>query len=91
MSDDIQERPDLADGRTYWNIRRGGKLVADYGSAKGRLFSVGDQVVLPPPLPRGSLWTVVAVELPETDGFNGTLVLEPANPDAPLGHDERVS
>jgi hypothetical protein len=83
MSRKDEERSDLADGRTFWNVRREGKLVADYASAKGRLFSVGDQVVLPPPLPRGSLWTVVAVELPETDGFNGTLVLEPANPDAP--------
>ncbi len=44
---------------------------------------MGDQLVLPPPLPRGSLWTVVAVEPPESAGFNGTLVLEPANTDTP--------
>jgi hypothetical protein len=47
-------------------------------SAKGRIYSVGDRLNLPPPLPRGSLWTVIAVEEPETEGYDGTLVLEPA-------------
>jgi hypothetical protein len=65
-------------GRTSWDIRREVRADADYQSAEGRFLAVGDQVNLPPPLPRGSLWTVVAVEPPETEGYDGTLVLEPA-------------
>jgi hypothetical protein len=64
---------------TQWDIRRvAGR--AQYLSAKGRQFAVGDVLNLPPPFPRGSVWIVVAVEPPETDGYDGTLVIEPAPP-----------
>ncbi len=68
---------------TLWDIRRDGRNVGDYSSAKGRMFEVGDLVNLPPPLPRGSIWRVVAVEPPETEGREGTLVLEQATPPEP--------
>jgi hypothetical protein len=48
-------------------------------SAQGQIFSVGDRLNLPPPLPRGSVWTVIAVEAAQTEGYDGTLVLEPAS------------
>jgi hypothetical protein len=65
---------------TRWDVRREVGADGEYHSARGRFFAVGDQVVLPPPLPRGSLWTVIAVESPQTAGYDGTLVLEPAAP-----------
>jgi hypothetical protein len=63
---------------TRWDIRReiGGR--AGYTSAKGRRFAVGDRLNVPPPLPQGSAWTVIAIEPPESEGYDGTLVLEPA-------------
>jgi hypothetical protein len=66
--------------RTRWDIRRDVGGSAQFMSPKGRFFSVGDRLNLPPPLPRGSVWIVTAVEPPETDGYDGTLVLEPAVP-----------
>jgi hypothetical protein len=77
-----EETTDSGSKRTRWDIQRevGGR--AAYESAKGRLFSIGDTVVLPPLLPRGSLWTVIAVEPPETAGYEGTLVLISARPDS---------
>jgi hypothetical protein len=80
MTNDDVRGEGQAPRRTRWNIRREAGPDADYNSAEGRFFAVGDQVVLPPPLPRGSLWTVIAVEPPQTEGYDGTLVLEPAAP-----------
>jgi hypothetical protein len=65
---------------TRWDVHRIGFGDADYHSAKGRMFVVGDRVNMPPPLPRGSVWRVVAVDPPETAGYDGTLVLEQAAP-----------
>jgi hypothetical protein len=80
VSDDAAAFDGPARRRTRWDIRREVGAAGDYHSAKGRFFAVGDQVNLPPPLPLGSVWTVIAVEPPQTEGYDGTLVLEPASP-----------
>ena len=54
----------------------GSRGAGAYMSPHGRRFTVGDQLTIPPPLPRGPRWRVVAVEPPETEGYDGTLVLE---------------
>jgi hypothetical protein len=65
---------------THWDVRRDGKNVGLHASAKGRRYIVGDLVNLPPPVPRGSVWKIVAVGPPETEGCDGTITLEPADP-----------
>jgi hypothetical protein len=78
MADTGDPEPDAVPVPTRWDIRRelGGR--ASYTSAKGRRFAIGDRLNMPPPLPRGSTWTVIAIDPPETEGYDGTLVVEPA-------------
>jgi hypothetical protein len=61
---------------THWDVRRDGKNVGLHMSAKGRRYTVSDLVNLPPPVPNGSVWKVIAVDPPETEGCDGTITLE---------------
>jgi hypothetical protein len=76
MRADDEAAPIEEPRRTRWDIRREVGGPGAYASAQGRLFAIGDELTIPPPLPRGARWKVIAVEPPETEGYDGTLVLE---------------
>jgi hypothetical protein len=77
MEHQTDGEPASSGDRTRWNVRRRGATAGDYESASGRRYLVGDRINLPPPAPHGSIWRVVAVEPAGTEGFDGTLLLEP--------------
>jgi hypothetical protein len=63
---------------TRWLIRREGSPFGQLLSPTTRHFAVGDLVNLPPPAGRGSIWRVIAIELGEPEGCDGTLEVESA-------------
>lgn len=72
--------PDTSDVLpTRWLIQGHGSLAGgELTSPAGRRFTVGDLVNLPPPAGRGSIWRVIAIELGQPEGFDGTLTIESA-------------